>query len=44
MNQVTWSPIAQDAYLATLAFLMKAWSLDVAIEFDAKVDKLIQRL
>ncbi len=44
MNQVIWSPVAQDAYLATLAFLMKEYSLDVAVEFDAKVDKLIQRL
>lgn len=44
MNQVIWLPVARDAYLITLAFLMDERSLDAAIKLDEKIDKLIQRL
>ncbi len=41
---ILWSPKAKDTYIAILQFLSQNYPLDVLIEFDDKVENLIQQL
>jgi plasmid stabilization system protein ParE len=36
--------LARETYLAVLDYLLTEWPLDVAIEFDEKVEALLERL
>ena len=42
--QIFWSPIAEETYLQTLAYIIENWSLKEAEEFENKVESLLNRL
>ncbi len=44
MNQIYWSAEAKDTYAAILNYVMNNFPLDVAIEMDDKVERLIKSL
>ncbi|MEY4905423.1 MAG: hypothetical protein RLZZ292_3238 [Bacteroidota bacterium] len=44
MHKVTWSPNAQEAYLATLEYVMNFYGVDAALALDNQVEQLIAHL
>ena len=41
---IIWSPFAEKTYLNILNYLITEWSLESAMKFDKKVQKLIELL
>ena len=44
MKNVFWTPLAETSYQETLDFVFDQWSLDVALQWDAKVSNLLNRI
>lgn len=42
--QISWSPLAEESYLKTLAQILEKWTIKEAEEFEEKVDSLIEKL
>ena len=42
--QIVWSPLAEETYLRTLAYILENWSLKEAEDFENKVESLLERL
>ncbi len=41
---VYWSPQAEESYLNTLSFILLKWSVKEALNFQQKVESLIEKL
>ena len=42
--EIFWSPEAEETYLATLVFILNEWPVEVAEDFEALVENLLERL
>jgi plasmid stabilization system protein ParE len=41
---IIWSPLALDSYERSIEFILKKWTNKEAVEFDEKVEDLLQKL
>jgi plasmid stabilization system protein ParE len=41
---ISWSPVAEETYLKTLNQILDKWTVKEAEDFEAKVERLIERL
>lgn len=46
MNEfsVFWSPLAEETYLKTLAYILDHWTIKEAEDFEAKVERIVEKL
>lgn len=44
MHSILWTDTAQDSYLQILDFLFDQWSLDIALDWDGKVQQLLNNI
>ncbi len=44
MLQIKWSPLAVESYLTTIEFIRVKWSNKTVLDFEEKVEKLLERL
>ena len=44
MDNIAWTETAKESYMQTLGFIFDRWSLDVALQWDHKVQKLLKNL
>ena len=44
MKNVFWTPLAESSYQESLDFIFDQWSLDIALQWDAKVSNLLNKI
>jgi len=41
---ISWSPLAEETYLKTLAFILEKWTIKEAEDFERKVESLLDKI
>ena len=42
--RIIWSPLAEESYLKIISYILENWSLKEALDFENKVESLINKL